>query len=201
MPKRSPEYMAAQRVRFCEAALACFRRKGVVASNLTDICQESGLSMGALYKHFSSRDELLEAVLEYRLAWRNELLKGSTWPELRAALLDYRRSGEDNPFWREFQGVADWNETLRDIRIREGRVILVQIEHLLERFIAAGEIAPPFDVKRVAQLISIIIDGSMVDVRTAPTLRVEMADLSAYLDRAGGARAETRSKTRVSVAG
>jgi len=44
MPKRSPEYMQQQRLRFCEAAMACFRRKGVVATSLNDICEEAGLS-------------------------------------------------------------------------------------------------------------------------------------------------------------
>lgn len=194
MPKRSPEYMEGQRTRFCEAAIACFRRKGVVASNLTDICEESGLSMGALYKHFSSRDDLLEAVLEQRLAWRNELLRGSNWSELRMALLDYREDADDNPFWREFNGVVDWNDKLREIRVREGRVILAQIEQLLERYAAAGEIGPPFDIKHTAQLLSIIIDGSMVGVRSAPKLSVSIAELSAYLDFAVGAKATAKSK-------
>jgi AcrR family transcriptional regulator len=45
----------------------------VAATNLTDICAEAGLSMGALYKHFSSREDLLEAILQLRLQHRNEL--------------------------------------------------------------------------------------------------------------------------------
>lgn len=201
MPKRSPEYMEGQRLRFCEAAIACFRRKGVVASNLTDICEESGLSMGALYKHFSSRDDLLEAVLEQRFAWRANLLHGNTWRELHAALLDYRKDADSNPFWREFHGVVDWNQRLRDIRIREARVILAQIVHLLTRYAAAGEIDPPFGLKQTAQLVSIIVDGSMLEVRSDPKLRVSLSDLGAYLDFAVGCKTTANPAESLSRAG
>jgi AcrR family transcriptional regulator len=152
--------------------------------------------MGALYKHFSSREDLLEAVFEQRLNWRNQLLKGDSWADLRRALLAYRRDGDENPFWREFNGVADWNERLRDVRVRQGRVILAQLETLLQRYTEQGEIQPPFDVKRTAQLLSIIMDGSMVGVRTAPELRVESTELRAYLDFAVGAKACSQSERK-----
>jgi AcrR family transcriptional regulator len=188
MPKRSREYMGAQRLRFCEAAMACFRRKGVVASSLTDVCEEAGLSMGALYKHFRSRDELLLAVLEIRLARRDEQLKGNDWPALRTAILDYRESADEDPFWHEFQGVVDWSEPLRAVRVREARVILTQLEQLLDRYVAAGEIAPAFDSLRTAQLLSVIVDGALLNVRSSPMLHISREDLSAYLDYAVNAR-------------
>ena len=37
MPRRTPEYMLSQRLRFCEGAMVCFRRKGIAATNLNDM--------------------------------------------------------------------------------------------------------------------------------------------------------------------
>lgn len=188
MPKRSADYMQERRAHFCEAAMACFRRKGVVGTSLTDICEETGLSMGALYKHFSSRDDLLLAVLDMRLSRRNDVLKGDRWRDLKAAILAFREDMNSDPFWREFQGVADWNKDLQDLRIREGRAVLLQVQDLLQRYVEAGEIVPPLDLRRTSHLISVIIDGSMVAMRADADLHVSLDDLALYLDLAVGAR-------------
>jgi AcrR family transcriptional regulator len=193
MPKRSAEYMQQQRLRFCEAAMACFRRKGVVATSLNDICEEAGLSMGALYKHFSSRDELLEAMLQLRLEQRNAMLHGASWPDMRDAILRLREDSDVNPFWREFMALADLNDRMRDLRIHEAGVILAQVEQQLRRYIDAGEIQPAFAPRQTAQLISIIFDGSLIEVRRAARLRVSLDELAAYLDHAVGAQAGFRS--------
>jgi len=181
--------MDEQRLKFCEAAMACFRRKGVVATNLTDICDETGLSMGALYKFFGSREDLLEGVLRQLLVRRNELLQGGSWPELRAALLRYKDERAANPFWAEFQGVVDWSERLLAVRVAEGRKVLQQLQRQLAGYAAAGEIEPPFDARRTAQLLSIVIDGSLVEVRAAKDLKVSAQDLGRYLDLAVGFKA------------
>lgn len=188
MPRRSPEYMQNQRLRFCEAAMACFSRKGVTASNLTDICDEAGLSMGALYKHFSSREDLLEAVLQLQLTRRNELLVGKSWTDLRGGIVRYRQQLEQSPFWRELEGVVDWNQRLKSVRIREGRVILEQLRWQLEAYAEAGEIAPPFDLTRTAQLVSVVFSGSLANVRASGDLAVSLDDFTAYLDLAVGYR-------------
>jgi AcrR family transcriptional regulator len=193
MPKRSREYMDQQRLRFCEAAMACFRRKGVVASNLNDICEEAGLSMGALYKHFSSRDELLEAILALRLEQRNAMLHGESWPELRAAILRLREDHDQNAFWREFLAMADLHDRMRELRVHEAGVILAQVQQQLRRYADAGEVVPPFPLRQTAQLVSVIFDGSLIEVRSAAKLRVSLDELAAYLDHAVGAQPDFRS--------
>jgi AcrR family transcriptional regulator len=203
MPKRSPEYMESQRLRFCEAAMACFSRKGVAASNLTDICEEAGLSMGALYKHFTSREELLEAILQLRCERRNALLCGETWADLRTAIVNYWRELQGLPFWREFQGISDWNEQLRKLRLQQAHFILAQIQNQLESYVARGEINPPFDLARTAQLVSIIFDGSITGIRSSGEFHVMLNDLAAYLDHAVGlpqTGPRKRKKTSLAVA-
>ncbi len=57
------------RERLLAAALELFAAKGFAATSVADIQQASGLApgSGALYKHFSSKRELLDAAVRHRL--------------------------------------------------------------------------------------------------------------------------------------
>jgi AcrR family transcriptional regulator len=58
---------ARNRQALVDAAFAAFRRHGVHAS-LDDIAKAAGVGSGTLYRHFASRDALVLAVIEDRLA-------------------------------------------------------------------------------------------------------------------------------------
>jgi AcrR family transcriptional regulator len=60
MPKVTEEYRSARRREIAEAALRCFARNGFAATSMADIIAESGLSAGAIYGHYASKDELIE---------------------------------------------------------------------------------------------------------------------------------------------
>ena len=61
-PKRKPRSDAQRnRERILEVAKQAFTRSGANAS-LDDIARQSGIGPGTLYRHFSTREELLEAV-------------------------------------------------------------------------------------------------------------------------------------------
>ncbi|CAM5353500.1 TetR/AcrR family transcriptional regulator [Leifsonia shinshuensis] len=60
MPKVTEEYRTARRHEIAQAALRCFARNGFAATSMADIIAESGLSAGAIYGHFTSKDELME---------------------------------------------------------------------------------------------------------------------------------------------
>lgn len=170
--------------------MACFRRKGVAATNLTDICTETGLSMGALYKHFPNRDALLAAVLELRMSQRSDTLRGRTWKELRRALLALRSDQSSDPFWREFSAMSDWNEALYDIRLRQWERLSKYLAGKIAEFTATGEIKPHFDPARTTHLISMIFDGATLTIRLANEAIFNPNDLADYLDFAVGALPE-----------
>jgi len=56
MPRVSDEYMARRRGEILEAAKACFAREGFHATSMRDIYRECGLSPGAVYNHFASKE-------------------------------------------------------------------------------------------------------------------------------------------------
>lgn len=61
MPKRDELYMAGQRDMIARAALECILEKGVAATSTREICIAAGISKGALYSHFKTREDLIFA--------------------------------------------------------------------------------------------------------------------------------------------
>ena len=63
MPRVSDAYREARRDEIGRAALRCLERKGVRDTSIADIVEESGLSTGAIYSHFSNKAELARYVV------------------------------------------------------------------------------------------------------------------------------------------
>ncbi|WP_348788377.1 TetR/AcrR family transcriptional regulator [Leifsonia sp. NPDC080035] len=59
MPKVTEEHRVARKHQIARAALRCFARNGFAATSMADIIAESGLSAGAIYGHYKSKDELI----------------------------------------------------------------------------------------------------------------------------------------------
>jgi len=61
------EKKAVTRSRLLEAAAVVFRSKGYAAASLDEIAEEAGLTKGAVYSNFSSKDDLIVALIDERL--------------------------------------------------------------------------------------------------------------------------------------
>jgi len=61
MPKREETYMQAQRDAIARATLTVLLDKGLYATSLRDICRAAGISIGALYIHFRTKEEAVVA--------------------------------------------------------------------------------------------------------------------------------------------
>jgi AcrR family transcriptional regulator len=64
MPRVSEAHLAARRRQILDAARACFARNGFHATSMQDVVAESGLSIGAVYRYFKSKDDLIQAIAE-----------------------------------------------------------------------------------------------------------------------------------------
>lgn len=64
MPKVGQAHLDARRQQIVNAARARFASHGFARTSMADIVTESGLSVGAIYRYFSSKDELVIAVCE-----------------------------------------------------------------------------------------------------------------------------------------
>jgi len=64
MPKVSQQYRDARRDQILSAARRCFLRDGFHATSMQDLFAEAGLSSGAVYRYFTSKDDMIIAIAE-----------------------------------------------------------------------------------------------------------------------------------------
>ena len=87
MPKVTEAHRESRREQILIAAWKCFSRKGFHSTSMADVIKEAGLSAGAVYLYFRSKDEIIVAVatLFFALlhAW-SELIAYLYPPPIRA---------------------------------------------------------------------------------------------------------------------
>lgn len=125
MPKVSEEHRLARREQIIDAAMARFADNGFQATGMADVIGATGLSAGAVYRYFSSKDELIEAIAGRvlgRVAERfNEVL--SEQPELapvdavRTAVEALEEFSTSGPVDVSRIAVQAWAEALRSDRV------------------------------------------------------------------------------------
>jgi AcrR family transcriptional regulator len=87
MPKRDASYMTERRDEILDAAITCLLRTGIAGFSTTAICEEAGISMGALYTHFSTKEAVLLGIAERARARRTWQFDVKSVKSLRARIL------------------------------------------------------------------------------------------------------------------
>ncbi|MFF3457701.1 TetR/AcrR family transcriptional regulator [Streptomyces sp. NPDC002730] len=64
MARVSQEHLDARRRQILDGAARCFARNGFHATSMQDILREAGLSAGAVYRYFRSKEELIAAIAD-----------------------------------------------------------------------------------------------------------------------------------------
>jgi AcrR family transcriptional regulator len=64
VPRVSDAYLAARRQQILDAARTCFLRNGFHATSMQDVIREAGLSVGAVYRYFPSKNDLITALAQ-----------------------------------------------------------------------------------------------------------------------------------------
>ncbi len=75
MPKVTEAHLEARRRQILDAAWACFARNGYHQTTMQDICRESELSPGAIYRYFPSKEDIHTAVWDRNRDWARDLLE------------------------------------------------------------------------------------------------------------------------------
>src|SRR5262249_7008236 len=152
------EHEQMRRQQILDAALACFSRRGYHATSMEDIVRESGLSVGALYSYFPSKEELFTALddLCFRQSVQHlaELFRGAGTPLRRLErVLEFFFGALDERIgpWHRLRMEA-WaqGETLHGVGDRERRrcdEMRALFRSLLREAVAAGECRPDLDAE------------------------------------------------------
>lgn len=121
MQQRSEE----TRTKIMESAIKLFSTNGFNKASVDDICEEAGISKGAFYHHFKSKQELFLALLDGWLAAIDSAIEASrdkTAPETFTQMTEafpyiFETAGEGLPMFLEF-----WLQASRDKKIWEASI-------------------------------------------------------------------------------
>lgn len=168
--KRSP-----QQQRILAAAMACFARDGFHGASMQKICAEAGMSAGALYRHFPSKEAIIAAIVEDERAERlkvfDEVYKSPTI--LGGLMACLRLLLEEQTLPTATLGPEIMAEAIRNASLRDA-VEPCEAEtrgHLmaaLEEAVARGEIDPALPLEEVLVLLQVLGDGIILNHQLHP---------------------------------
>jgi AcrR family transcriptional regulator len=186
MPKVSPEYLEARRQQILDAALTCFDRAGFHGTSMQDIFNESGLSTGAVYRYFASKDDIVEALAEQRHTREAALIGEAMQVEdLRAALhrladLYFEWVTDPEEQRRRRLGVQIWAEAVHNPRIRavvqRGADQRLLLAGRLQEAQRRRALAPGVDPEAMTRVYLALFQGFLVQQAWQPNL-----DVAGYL--------------------
>lgn len=167
MPKRDDAYMTEQRDRIAEAALEVMLEKGAYETSVRDICEAAGVSRGALYIHFPTRDDIVLAGFAKANLGTSGLTKATSWADFIAQFaisweslsndrtrgvlsLSYQFAAHQLREPRDLPGMTAIKETYRTW----ARASLTELRE-------AGEITLPLGVDATANALAAQINGAI----------------------------------------
>lgn len=170
MPRVSDEHLAARRQQILDAARRCFLRNGFHNTSMQDVIVEAGLSVGAVYRYFRSKNELITSIAEAVISSADEVLAEVTGQDPPLPLVESvdrvlafvdTQAGPDGALRIAIQV---WAESLRDPALavfvaekysgfRDHFVVLVQ------RARETGELPPDADPAATGAALFALVPG------------------------------------------
>jgi AcrR family transcriptional regulator len=170
VPRVSEAHLAARRRQILDAAGRCFVRNGFHQTSMQDVIKEAGLSVGAFYRYFRSKNELITAIASEKITAVTGVLDGllaldpmPSIPEILERLLERVDVAvvEDGTVRI---AVQVWGEAVHDPEVAAvvaeiyGRV-RDRAVHTAERAQAAGQIPPDADPAGIGAAFFGLVQG------------------------------------------
>jgi AcrR family transcriptional regulator len=152
MPRVSEAHLAARRQQILDAARTCFLRNGFHATSMQDVIAEAELSVGAVYRYFRSKDEIVAAIAEQYSGEINRQLAQLTVGPARPLAFSIQKAvdlvdANVGPDGVMRLAVVLWAEALRDKTVaaaveRAYSMLRENFVRLAKRAIERGELPP-----------------------------------------------------------
>ena len=166
MPKLKPETQRARREHILDTAEKCFAQNGFHATTMQMICRAAGISAGALYIYFDSKEALIAGICERDRSEFSERFAGVAEATDVIAALNELASHYfvDDARYKLAMTVEIGAESTRNDAVREmfrdcDDTIGDTLTTLLERLEADDRITPALPTTEAAKLMQIIGDG------------------------------------------
>lgn len=191
MPRLTKEQQAQRRARILDAAELCFAGAGFHRTTMQDICKRAGVSAGAVYVYFDSKEDLIDGIVARNredltrdlgaVAGSPDLLEG-----LRGAL---RSCVLEKPPHHIALFVEMVAESHRNARVAAAMAtcdcaVSGMLADLMTRAQAQGRIAASIDAGALAEILTLVGDGMMLRQHGGLTFDVERT-VPALLDMVG----------------
>jgi TetR/AcrR family transcriptional regulator, transcriptional repressor of aconitase len=183
MPRVSQSYLESRRRQIMDAAIACFAREGFHRTTMQDIVTETGLSAGAIYRYFRSKEDIVAAIAaEHHTAEAAALAEAAGSGDVATALRHLvevslgRLADPAEQRWRRVT-VQVWGEALRNDRVmgvvRDGLDEPVAIlADLFRRGQRDGVLPQELDPDGGARVCAAIFQGLVLQQAWDPALDV-----------------------------
>ena len=170
MPRVSAEHLTARRQQILDAARACFLRNGFHQTSMQDVIKEANLSVGAVYRYFPSKNDLItalaEQVIDQITAMFGELVSSDPPPSLAMAMqraTDFvtDQTGPDGTMRMALQ---IWSEAMYDPTLAAFVAqVYARIRTILDRFaeraIESGALPAGTEPQTVAVVLFSLMPG------------------------------------------
>jgi AcrR family transcriptional regulator len=188
VPKVTQQYRDDRREQILAAARRCFLRDGFHATSMQDLFAEAGLSSGAVYRYFASKDDVILAIAEENVrdvsALIREIAAEQPGRSVGAVLADVLDLIETK---HEAAGLGGlvllvWAEAMRNPRLQRQLVQLVdQLRDDLGTVVRAaqqgGDLPAGTDATSLTSVLMAIVPGFILQrAVTGPAATAGMAD-------------------------
>jgi AcrR family transcriptional regulator len=170
MPRVIPEYKEKAKDRIVEAAFEVFSQKGYHDTTMDDVAEKLGVSKGALYQYFKSKEDLYRAILNSRFHGLTDLMRstapgGGGFVETCQAFFDnLTKDPSDLGLAFEIISEASRNPALAKV-VRENHQETVEvIEKCLEDWKKEGSLRRDINMHRLTEGLVALYYGLMVSL-------------------------------------
>jgi TetR/AcrR family transcriptional regulator, transcriptional repressor of aconitase len=184
MPRVADSYLQSRRRQIMDAAITCFAREGFHRTTMQDIVGETGLSAGAIYRYFRSKEDIVASIAaEHHAAEAAAFAEVGDDDDVGTALRRLahvslgRLADPAEQRWRRVT-VQVWGEALRSERVmgivRSGLDEPVAIlAALIRRGQRAGTLPQGLDPEGAARVCASIFQGLVLQQAWDPKLDVD----------------------------
>jgi TetR/AcrR family transcriptional repressor of uid operon len=193
-----------RRVKIVQTAAHLFAQHGFHATGMRQICEAVGMSPGALYRYFASKEEIIAGLIaldrQRTSAWFANLPVGEGLMACLERLTELASGDFDQSgflaMWTEITAEAARNPAVREPFAEHYQFVEGLIAGLVEKAKKAGDIRPETKAKDVAMFVMSGFEGLMVRRALVPEFDFDRGvdKILAFIADAVGSRRPKRER-------
>ncbi len=178
MPKTSEAAKEARRTQILDAAVRCFARRGYYETTIEDLVAETGLSRGALYVYYPSKEAIYLAISDRWRCGLNEAIRARLTPDLTPSEIlrlliivrgaHVQAEAEACRVLLEGRMLAHYIPELGERSRQQQERSLQSLSQLLQAGIAIGDFRTDLQVETQARILRATFHGLMVQWHQQP---------------------------------